>query len=89
MIGAEKDIAVQERLLNDTLGNLLLNFWEIINTAGNSPDPAAIMRDDNNQKRIMYILKLNERIAYAVGYPYFLVLSKFHCLNRQAKLWII
>ena len=81
MINAEQDIGIQDKLITDLLQQLLQQLWEIINSAGQATDAALVMRNEGNLDKLIYFLKINERVAFSVGYSYFIFFSKFKFSN--------
>jgi len=74
IISAEKDMKNQQYYLKNTLENLYEDCWtNIINQAKSGNIDC--LREDFNMERIDLFLKVNERLSFASGFCYHLVLE--------------
>lgn len=59
-------------MLKNTLNDLLMEWRSLIDEAQKkSPE---ILKDEKNIEKISYFLKVNERLAFSVGYCYIAIL---------------
>lgn len=61
-------------MLTEILEDYYLHFQQIINLASMQQDPSVIMRDNQNLDKIIFFLKVNERLAHTSKYAYLTVL---------------